>query len=183
MEWSANSRCQLSKPFSRGNDAKQHADDCRAGDDDDSHAGGREIRAIMQTGKAISDELAPARKEFHDSVEKLLTSAQIAAGCIPSAPGGPPGGRRGGPPRGRRRSAIAKPRALLVDELEGRQCQRLKLRDPLGLADLRHPRIHRDPVIAQNDHSAASRGWSLRLNATEAARVGADAKSQDGQIW
>jgi Spy/CpxP family protein refolding chaperone len=59
-----------------------------------------EIRAIMQTGKPISDELAPARKEFHDSVEKVLTSAQIAAGCIPPAPGGPPGGRRGGPPPG-----------------------------------------------------------------------------------
>jgi ABC-type transporter Mla subunit MlaD len=60
-----------------------------------------EIRAIMDSGKPIVDELAPARKEFHDSVEKLLTSAQIAAGCVPPAPGGPPlGGRRGGPPPG-----------------------------------------------------------------------------------
>ena len=60
-----------------------------------------EVRAIMQTGKPIADELAPARKEFHDTVEKLLTSAQIAAGCVPPAPGGPPpGGRRGGPPPG-----------------------------------------------------------------------------------
>lgn len=58
-----------------------------------------EVRAIMESGKPIVDELAPARKEFRDSVEKLLTSAQIAAGCIPPAPGGPPpGGRRGGPP-------------------------------------------------------------------------------------
>jgi len=60
-----------------------------------------EVRAIMQTGKPIADELAPARKEFHEAVEKLLTSAQIAAGCVPPAPGGPPpGGRRGGPPPG-----------------------------------------------------------------------------------
>jgi Spy/CpxP family protein refolding chaperone len=60
-----------------------------------------EVRAIMESGKPIADELAPARKEFHDSVEKLLTSAQIAAGCVPPAPGGPPlGGRRGGPPPG-----------------------------------------------------------------------------------
>jgi Spy/CpxP family protein refolding chaperone len=60
-----------------------------------------EIRAIMETGKPIADELAPARKEFHDAAEKLLTSAQIAAGCEPPAPGGPPpGGRRGGPPPG-----------------------------------------------------------------------------------
>jgi hypothetical protein len=60
-----------------------------------------EVRAIMQTGKPIADELAPARKDFHDTVEKLLTSAQIAAGCVPPAPGGPPpGGRRGGPPPG-----------------------------------------------------------------------------------
>ena len=58
-----------------------------------------EVRAIMETGKPIADELAPARKEFRESAEKLLTSAQIAAGCIPPAPGGPPpGGRRGGPP-------------------------------------------------------------------------------------
>ena len=60
-----------------------------------------EVRAVMQTAKPIGDELAPARKEFHDAVEKLLTSAQIAAGCVPPAPGGPPpGGRRGGPPPG-----------------------------------------------------------------------------------
>jgi hypothetical protein len=33
------------------------------------------------------------------AVEQILTPAQIAAGCIPPAPGGPPpGGRRGGPP-------------------------------------------------------------------------------------
>jgi Spy/CpxP family protein refolding chaperone len=58
-----------------------------------------EVRAIMEIGKPIADELAPARQEFRDSVEKLLTSTQIAAGCIPPAPGGPPpGGRRGGPP-------------------------------------------------------------------------------------
>ena len=58
-----------------------------------------EVRAIMEIGKPIADELAPARQEFRDSVEKLLTSTQIAAGCIPPAPGGPPpGGRRVGPP-------------------------------------------------------------------------------------
>ena len=58
-----------------------------------------EIRAIMETGKPISDALAPARKQFSESVVALLTPAQIAAGCIPPAPGGPPpGGRRGGPP-------------------------------------------------------------------------------------
>jgi len=66
-----------------------------------------EIRSIMETGKPIADELAPARKEFHDAAEKLLTSAQVAAGCVPPAPGGPPtGGRRGGPP----------PSASLIDE-------------------------------------------------------------------
>lgn len=61
-----------------------------------------EIRAIMETGKPIGDALAPARKQFSESVTSLLTPAQIAAGCIPPAPGGPPpGGRRGGgpPPR------------------------------------------------------------------------------------
>jgi Spy/CpxP family protein refolding chaperone len=58
-----------------------------------------EVRAIMETGKPISDALAPARKAFSDSVSALLTPAQLAAGCIPPAPGGPPpGGRRGGPP-------------------------------------------------------------------------------------
>jgi Spy/CpxP family protein refolding chaperone len=60
-----------------------------------------EIRAIMETGKPIGDALAPARKEYETTVVGLLTSSQIAAGCIPPAPGGPPpGGRgRGGPPR------------------------------------------------------------------------------------
>jgi len=57
-----------------------------------------EVRAIMDQGRPINDSLAPARKEFHDNVVKLLTQAQIDAGCIPPAPGGPPGGRRGGPP-------------------------------------------------------------------------------------
>jgi len=58
-----------------------------------------EVRAIMETGKPIADALAPARKEFAATVTTLLTPAQIAAGCIPPAPGGPPpGGRRGGPP-------------------------------------------------------------------------------------
>jgi hypothetical protein len=57
-----------------------------------------QVRAIMDQGRAINDELAPARKDFHDNVVKLLTQAQIDAGCIPPAPGGPPGGRRGGPP-------------------------------------------------------------------------------------
>jgi len=59
-----------------------------------------EVRAIMESAKPIVDGLAPARKEFTDSVTKLLTSAQIASGCIPPAPGGPMGGRRGGPPPG-----------------------------------------------------------------------------------
>jgi hypothetical protein len=61
-----------------------------------------EIRAIMETAKPIGDALAPARKQFSETVVSLLTPAQIAAGCIPPAPGGPPpGGRRGGgpPPR------------------------------------------------------------------------------------
>jgi Spy/CpxP family protein refolding chaperone len=58
-----------------------------------------EIRAIMDTGKPIAEALAPARKAFAESVAALLTPAQLAAGCIPPAPGGPPpGGRRGGPP-------------------------------------------------------------------------------------
>jgi len=60
-----------------------------------------EVRAIMETGKPISDALAPARKEQHDAVLKLLTQAQIDAGCIPPVPGGGPmggRGRRGGPP-------------------------------------------------------------------------------------
>jgi len=58
-----------------------------------------EIRAIMETAKPIVDALAPARKEFSEAVVTLLTPAQIAAGCIPPAPGGPPpGGRRGGGP-------------------------------------------------------------------------------------
>ncbi|HTE47252.1 MAG TPA: Spy/CpxP family protein refolding chaperone [Gemmatimonadaceae bacterium] len=59
-----------------------------------------EVRAIMETAKPIADGLAPARKEFATTVVGLLTPSQIAAGCIPPAPGGPPpGGRRGGPPR------------------------------------------------------------------------------------
>jgi len=57
-----------------------------------------QVRAIMDQGRAINESLAPARKEFHDNVVKLLTQAQVDAGCIPQAPGGPPGGRRGGPP-------------------------------------------------------------------------------------
>jgi len=60
-----------------------------------------EIRAIMETGKPINDALAPARKEFGETVVTYLTPAQLAAGCIPPAPGGGPmgpGGRRGGPP-------------------------------------------------------------------------------------
>jgi Spy/CpxP family protein refolding chaperone len=60
-----------------------------------------EVRAIMETSKPINDELAPSRKEYVTTVVGLLTPSQIAAGCIPPAPGGPPpGGRgRGGPPR------------------------------------------------------------------------------------
>ena len=57
-----------------------------------------EVRAIMEQGRAINEELAPARKDFHDAVVKLLTAQQVADGCIPPAPGGPMGGRRGGPP-------------------------------------------------------------------------------------
>lgn len=57
-----------------------------------------QVRAIMDQGRAINDALAPARKDFHDNVVKLLTQAQVDAGCIPPSPGGPPGGRRGGPP-------------------------------------------------------------------------------------
>ena len=58
-----------------------------------------ELHAIMDQGKPINDALAPARKEFSEAVITYLTPAQIAAGCIPPAPGGgPPGGRRGGPP-------------------------------------------------------------------------------------
>lgn len=56
-----------------------------------------QIRAIMDQSKAINDELAPARKDFHEAVVKLLTSQQVSDGCIPPAPGGGPfGGRRGG---------------------------------------------------------------------------------------
>lgn len=57
-----------------------------------------EVRAIMDQGKAINDELAPSRKDFHEAVVKLLTPQQVADGCIPPAPGGGPpfGGRRGG---------------------------------------------------------------------------------------
>jgi Spy/CpxP family protein refolding chaperone len=57
-----------------------------------------EVRAIMEQGKPIMDGLAPAQKEFRETVVTYLTPAQIAAGCIPPAPGGGPGGRRGGPP-------------------------------------------------------------------------------------
>ena len=60
-----------------------------------------EVRAIMEAGKPINDALAPARKEFGETVVTYLTPAQLAAGCIPPAPGGGPmgpGGRRGGPP-------------------------------------------------------------------------------------
>ena len=56
-----------------------------------------QIRAIMDRSKAINDELAPARKDFHEAVVKLLTPQQVSDGCIPPAPGGAPfGGRRGG---------------------------------------------------------------------------------------
>jgi hypothetical protein len=58
-----------------------------------------EVRAIMEQGRAINEALAPARKDFRENVIKLLTTSQIASGCIPPSPGGPPpGGRRGGPP-------------------------------------------------------------------------------------
>ena len=58
-----------------------------------------EVRAIMEQGKPVSDALAPAQKEFRETVVTYLTPAQLAAGCIPPAPGGMgPGGRRGGPP-------------------------------------------------------------------------------------
>jgi Spy/CpxP family protein refolding chaperone len=59
-----------------------------------------QIRAIMDQGMAINEELAPARKDYHEAVVKLLTAQQVADGCIPPAPGSgpPPGGRRGGPP-------------------------------------------------------------------------------------
>jgi hypothetical protein len=58
-----------------------------------------EIRAIMESGRSINEALAPARKDFSQDVQKVLTPAQIANGCIPPAPGGgPPMGRRGGPP-------------------------------------------------------------------------------------
>lgn len=57
-----------------------------------------EVRTIMEQGRSINEALAPARKEFAESAIKLLTTSQIASGCIPQAPGGPPmmGGRRGG---------------------------------------------------------------------------------------
>jgi Spy/CpxP family protein refolding chaperone len=58
-----------------------------------------EVRAIMALGRPINEALAPARKQFSETVVTLLTPAQLAAGCIPPAPGGPPpGGRRGGGP-------------------------------------------------------------------------------------
>src|SRR5262249_45889875 len=49
-----------------------------------------EVRAIMDQGKGINDELAPARKDFHEAVVKLLTAQQVSDGCIPPAPGGSP---------------------------------------------------------------------------------------------
>src|SRR6185436_9829466 len=49
-----------------------------------------EVRAITETAKPIADALAPARKQFSETVVTLLTPAQLAAGCIPPAPGGPP---------------------------------------------------------------------------------------------
>jgi Spy/CpxP family protein refolding chaperone len=56
-----------------------------------------QVRAIMDLGMAINQELEPARKEYREAIVKLLTTSQIADGCIPPAPGsGPPGGRRGG---------------------------------------------------------------------------------------
>jgi Spy/CpxP family protein refolding chaperone len=62
-----------------------------------------EIRAIMESGRSINEALAPDRKATSEEIVKLLTPAQIAAGCIPPLPGGGPGGpggRRGGPPPG-----------------------------------------------------------------------------------
>lgn len=60
-----------------------------------------QVRAIMDQSRAINEALAPARKEYAESVIKLLSPSQIASGCVPPAPGGGPmGGRgRGGPPR------------------------------------------------------------------------------------
>ena len=56
-----------------------------------------EIRAIMEQGRSINEELAPARRDYHEAVVKFLTPQQVADGCVPPAPGGgPPGGRRGG---------------------------------------------------------------------------------------
>jgi Spy/CpxP family protein refolding chaperone len=61
-----------------------------------------EIRTIMEAGAPINAELAPFRKQFGETVVTYLTPAQLAAGCVPPAPGGgPPGGRRGGPPSAR----------------------------------------------------------------------------------
>jgi len=58
-----------------------------------------EVRAIMEQGKPIADALAPAQKQFRETAVTYLTPAQLAAGCIPPAPGAMgPGGRRGGPP-------------------------------------------------------------------------------------
>jgi Spy/CpxP family protein refolding chaperone len=59
------------------------------------------IQAIMESGRAIQQELAPARKQFSQDVRALLTPEQVSAGCIPPPPGGPPGGRRGGRPPAR----------------------------------------------------------------------------------
>ena len=59
-----------------------------------------EVRAIMEQAAPINAELAPFRQQFGETVVTYLTPAQLAAGCVPPAPGGGPGGRRGGPPPG-----------------------------------------------------------------------------------
>jgi Spy/CpxP family protein refolding chaperone len=64
-----------------------------------------EVRAIMESGRPINEALAPDRKAATEEIVKLLTPAQIAAGCIPPLPGMAGGGGRGrggrgGPPPG-----------------------------------------------------------------------------------
>ncbi|MDB4874246.1 MAG: hypothetical protein JWM41_692 [Gemmatimonadetes bacterium] len=60
-----------------------------------------EVRAIMESGRPINEALAPDRKAVSEEIAKLLTPAQIAAGCIPPLPGMAGGrGGRGGPPPG-----------------------------------------------------------------------------------
>jgi hypothetical protein len=54
----------------------------------------------MERTRAIDQELAPARNQYTRDVRALLTPKQISDGCIPPAPGGPPGGRRGRRPPG-----------------------------------------------------------------------------------